>query len=353
MQRTVSTSTWTTSTTTDARALTLRDAWVGVVVAIVAAALLTVAIGAMVTADVSPGRHTTDDGSVATAGGVYRSADRVPILCYHYVRPPGGPLQLVRVFGYVVLSLPLMDDSELWKVTRRGFEQQMKYLVTRGYHTVTLDEVHEWEMGRRNLPAKSVVLTFDDGEESAYDYVYPVLEKYGLKATMFVVTSRVGTRWNGMQCVDWKQLREMQRSGLVDIESHTHDLHYKVGAGSQPCPVYLAQADDPTQRAGEYRTIFEDLSRSRVTIEKQIGRTPHFLAWPYGFGNAAVDQLAIDAGFTRTLSLRARPNRPVGIGGRILAADTERFEMPRYTVTARTSLRDFHAMLDGTFDPAR
>ena len=65
-----------------------------------------------------------------------RSADRVTVLCYHYVRGPVDPLQFTRVFGYVVLSLPLIDDSELWKVNRRAFEHQMEYLATRGYHTV-------------------------------------------------------------------------------------------------------------------------------------------------------------------------------------------------------------------------
>src|SRR5882672_873269 len=95
------------------------------------------------------------------------------VLCYHYVRGPVGPVQFLRVFGYVVLSLPLLDDSEIWKVSRRGFERQMQYLVARGYHTVTLDDLHEWQMGRHELPAKSIVLTFDDGEESQYLYAYP------------------------------------------------------------------------------------------------------------------------------------------------------------------------------------
>ncbi len=285
----------------------------------------------------------------------FERADRIPVLCYHYVRGPGGPLQFARVFGYVVLSLPLLDDSEIWKVSRRGFERQMQYLAARGYHTVTLDDVHEWQMGRRELPAKSVVITVDDGEESAYKYIYPVLEKYNLHATLFVVTSRVGTTWNGMRCLDWNHLREMQRSGVFDIESHTHDMHYKVGARNELKPVYLAASEDPSARAVGTRwntVLFDDLSKSRVIIEQQIGRTPHYLAWPYGFGNAAVDQVAIQAGFTRTCALRARPNVPLH-GGRLALSDTEHFEIPRYTVTARTSLRTFREMLEGNYAPTR
>jgi hypothetical protein len=63
-----------------------------------------------------------------------------------------------------------------------------------------------------------------------------------------------------------------------------------------------------------------------------------------------VDQVAVEAGFIRTCALRARPNRRL-TGGGVVLADTERFEIPRYTVTARTSLRTFRAMLDGTYQP--
>jgi peptidoglycan/xylan/chitin deacetylase (PgdA/CDA1 family) len=342
-----------------------RDIGIAVGIAGAAAVLLTVAIGLMVTLDMHRGEMADPRPRTPATVGTrpqtsaiaepFVPADRVPVLCYHYVRGPGGPIQFVRVFGYVVLSLPLLDDSEIWKVSRHGFERQMQYLVAHGYHTVTLDDLHDWQMGRLELPAKSIVLTFDDGEESAYKYVYPVLEKYGLRATLFVVTSRVGTTWNGLRCLDWPRLREMQRSGVFDIESHTHDLHYKVGAKNDLKPVYLAAAEDPTARAVSTRwdaVLFDDLAKSRVTIERQIGRTPHFLAWPYGFGNPAVDQIAVEAGFTRTCALRARPNRPLGTA-RLALSDTEHFEIPRYTVTARTSLRTFREMLEGAYAPTR
>ena len=323
----------------------------GVAIAIAAGALVWLALVLLGHPDRGPASHQTSYDENAP----FVPADRIPVLCYHYVRGPGGPLQFVRVFGYVVLSLPLLDDSEIWKVTRRGFDRQMEYLVARGYHTVSLDDVHEWQMGRRELPAKSVVITVDDGEESAYKYIYPVLRKHNLHATLFVVTSRVGTTWNGMRCLDWNHLREMQRSGVFDIESHTHDMHYKVGAHNDLKPVYLAASEDPNARAVGTRwdsVLFDDLARSRVIIEQQIGRTPHYLAWPYGFGNPAVDQVALQAGFTRTCALRARPNLPLG-SGRLALSDSEHFEIPRYTVTARTSLRTFREMLEGTYSPVK
>ncbi|HET6462609.1 MAG TPA: polysaccharide deacetylase family protein, partial [Candidatus Krumholzibacteria bacterium] len=165
-----------------------REMGVGIAIAAGAAVLLTLAIGLMVTLDMHGGKPASTSAPVRVENTPFVPADRIPVLCYHYVRGPGGPLQFVRVFGYVVLSLPLLDDSEIWKVSRSGFNRQMQYLVAHGYHTVTLDDVHEWQMGRRELSAKSVVITVDDGEESAYKYIYPVLEKYNLHASLFVVT---------------------------------------------------------------------------------------------------------------------------------------------------------------------
>lgn len=332
-----------------------REMGVAIAIAAATAVLLTLAIGLVVTLDMRGGKQASSDQPIQDENAPFVPADRIPVLCYHYVRAPGGPLQFARVFGYVVLSLPLLDDSEIWKVSRRGFDRQMQYLVSHEYHTVTLDDVHEWQMGRRELPAKSVVITVDDGEESAYKYIYPVLAKYNLHATLFVVTSRVGTVWNHMHLLDWNHLREMQRSGVFDIESHTHDMHYKVGAGNDLKPVYLAASEDPSARAVGTRwdtVLFDDLARSRVIIEQQIGRTPHYLAWPYGFGNPAVDQVAVQAGFMRTCALRARPNFPLR-GGRLSLSNTEQFEIPRYTVTARTSLRTFREMLEGTYAPVK
>ncbi len=319
--------------------------------------LLTFAIGTMVTLGVQTGEKARGqrDALDAPPGGAFVATDRVPVLCYHYIRGPGNPLHVARVFGYVVLSLPLMDDTEIWKVSRRSFDRQMEYLVERGYHSVSLDELHEWQMGRRVLPAKSVVITFDDADESAYEYAYPVLKKYGLRATMFVITSRAGTTWNGVRCLDWDRLREMQRSGVFDIESHTHDYHYKVGTRGDSRPVFVVASEGGAeQRAGARweESLFDDLNRSRDVIERQIGRSPRFLAWPYGFGNPAVNQVAIDAGFMRTCGLRARPNRRLD-GGALILTDTERFEIPRYTVTARTSLRTFREMIQGTYLPVR
>jgi peptidoglycan/xylan/chitin deacetylase (PgdA/CDA1 family) len=277
---------------------------------------------------------------------------QVPILCYHYIRGKSDPIRLVRVFGYVVLSLPLLDNSELWTTSAGGFTRQMEYLAQRGYNTVTLDEINEWQMGLRELPPRPVAITFDDADESVYDYAFPVLQRLGLRATVFTVTGRVGTRWGEVQVLDWDRLREMQASGVFDIQSHTHDIHYKVNERGAALPVFLAasETDQTIEGITDWEQLVrDDLTRSRDAIRTQIGRTPAYLAWPYGFGNPRVDRVAHEVGFTRTCSLRMGANIP--LGATPVTSDTDAFELARYTITARTSLRAFRAMLACSYVP--
>jgi peptidoglycan/xylan/chitin deacetylase (PgdA/CDA1 family) len=332
--------------------MTRRDAYIAFVITVVVAVALALTVGGMVATGRNAGSHIRSNRIAPDTVSVDTHVPQVPVLCYHYIRGKSDPIRLVRVFGYVVLSLPLLDNSELWTTSASGFERQMEYLARRGYNTITLDELNEWQIGLRELPPHPVVITFDDADQSIYDYAFPVLKRLGLRATVFVVTGRVGTRWGEVRVLDWARLREMQESGVFDIQSHTHDLHYKVNEGSAAQPVFLAATQSGETVAGVSswdELVRADLTRSRNAIRAHIGRTPAYLAWPYGFGNPRVDRVAREVGFTRTCSLRRGVNTP--LRATPATSDTDAFEIARYTITARTSLRAFRAMIAGAHEP--
>ena len=97
------------------------------------------------------------------------------------------------------------------------FDWQMKYLVDHGYHTITPDELYNYLEGTGTLPDRPVLITFDDGYVDNYTHAYPILKKYNLKATIFVVTGFLSKRKGYLT---WDQLREMEKNGIT-IESHT------------------------------------------------------------------------------------------------------------------------------------
>ena len=325
-----------------------REVLIGLLIAAVAAVAFTAGMGLVVSS------HFDSSGQVrmeAPAAIDAAAAAGVPVLCYHYLRDKSDPLRLLRVFGYVVLSLPLLNETELWTTGTSEFERQMQLLKESGYHTVTLDELHEWQTGRRELPGKPIVITFDDGDASVYDLALPILARYGFRATLFVVTARVGTKWNGIECLDWARLRELEESGVFRIESHTDDLHYKIDASDRTEPVFIAASEHGAELDGSRdweSKLREDLERSRASIERNTGRSPSFLAWPYGAANADLNRVAAEAGFVRTCSLRAKRNL------RVFSTASDALppvEISRYTITARTSLKEFKSILDGTFRP--
>lgn len=119
----------------------------------------------------------------------------VPILCYHR-------------FG---------ARSTKLNVTPAAFEQQMDYLARNGYTVLTMQRLARFLEGKEALPAKSVVITIDDGYRSTYEIAFPILRKYGFPATVFLYTDFVGAS----DALTWAQMKEMQASGLVAIQPHS------------------------------------------------------------------------------------------------------------------------------------
>jgi peptidoglycan/xylan/chitin deacetylase (PgdA/CDA1 family) len=186
------------------------------------------------------------------------------------------------------------------------------------------------------LPARAVILTIDDADVSVYRHAFPLLKKYGLRAHVFVPTAQVGRSWSGLRVCDTAQLQEMAASGLVLVESHTHDLHYKLPSPGGPAPAFLQPEHIPVEQrhqdaarlTGRWAPVIADLQASRDEIGRLIGPRRPWLAWPYGFASPALDSLSRDLGFRGTVSLSPRAFSP---------ADRD-LHVGRYTLTAHTTM---------------
>jgi len=106
-------------------------------------------------------------------------------------------------------------------VTADLFEKHLKVLLEQGYTPVTFYDLYRYLNKTGGLPAKPVIITTDDGYLSNYTIVYPLLKKFQIPATFFVTTGYMGVKTQ-FSHISWEQAREMEKSGLVDIQSHTH-----------------------------------------------------------------------------------------------------------------------------------
>ncbi|MRS15176.1 polysaccharide deacetylase family protein [Enterobacteriaceae bacterium RIT691] len=169
----------------------------------------------------------------------------------------------------------------------RAFSNQMTWLRDQGYSTLSLYQLEGYVRNKMNLPARSVVITFDDGLKSVNRYAYPVLKQYGFKATAFIISSRIKRhpqKWDpkSLQFMSLSELKQIQ--DVFDVQSHTHFLH-RVDAWRRP--ILLSRS---------YHNILFDFERSRRALTQF---NPHvlYLSYPFGGYNATAVQAANDAGF--------------------------------------------------------
>jgi len=109
----------------------------------------------------------------------------------------------------------------LHEVTRAWLEPRLRYLVENGYRSVTCDEISRFVIDGVRPAPRSIALTFDDAWESAWSVAFPLLKQYGFRATVFAIPARVAEDGASSPFVTWSQLRELQASGVFDVQSHT------------------------------------------------------------------------------------------------------------------------------------
>ncbi len=215
----------------------------------------------------------------------------------------------------------LRQEPDPYAVEASELASQFAWLRAHGYRPVSLSDVLAARRGGRPLPPKAVLLTFDDGYRSFYTRVYPLLKLYGYPALLALVGHWMeagpdqpvdygGRMVPRASFLGWDEVREMVRSGLVEVASHTYDLHRGIRANPQGnlAPAATTRLYDPA--TGRYETdegytarLRADLERSARLIERELGQRPRALAWPFGSYNRAAVRIASEAGMTVTFTL--------------------------------------------------
>lgn len=239
----------------------------------------------------SPSSPTTD--AVIPLG---RRAVRVPILEYHYIRVNPNPRDRL---GFNL------------SVTPANFSAQMDWLASHGYHTVTFDDLRAYFQGRTELPARPVVLTFDDGYQDFFTTAFPILQAHGFKAVSYIVPGFLD--WSAY--LTQAEVIQLDASGLVEIGSHT--VHH----------VNLARSSPAAQTY--------ELQASESALAHLLGHSVLDFCYPSGRFNAAVIAAVGKAGY-----VTATTEMP----GTELAWST-RLMWPRVRVSGGESLQVFVAYL--------
>lgn len=182
----------------------------------------------------------------------------VPALMYHHIET--NPLPNNPLYAALYVSPDQLD-------------QQLAYLVSHNYHTITLTQLLNALNRKISLPSHPIILTFDDGYRSFYQNAFPLLKKYHMFATEFVITQVI----DDPAYLTWHQIIEMDRSGFVEIGAHTR--HH-------PNLPDLSQA-----------SIIDEVKGSKNDLEQRLKHPINWFAYPYGSYSPFIIQTAKDAGF--------------------------------------------------------
>lgn len=206
-----------------------------------------------------------------------------------------------------------------YAVSPTMFVRHIDWLSNNGFNFVSVDQVIAAMRNERPLPPKAVLLTFDDGYQSVATNAWPMLQMLRIPSVHAVVTSWQeatdvvdfdGKAIPRTAFMSWQQLRAMQASGLVEIASHSHDLHRGVIGNPQGnlLPATTTRLFDSSTREYESEKSFKrrlvtDLRRSASLIGQRTGRKPRVVVWPYGKYNVVAEDVARAEGILLGLTL--------------------------------------------------
>lgn len=224
----------------------------------------------------------------------YNAAAELSVLTYHEIKADPG------------------DD--IYSVSRSTFVAQMDYLEEQGYRVLSLEQLNDLYHRKAPIPKKSVMLTFDDGLLSYYKFVVPVLATYGFPSVASVVTSWV----DGVnvpeeyvnKLMHWEELKKLANNPLVEIISHTNNLHHGIQSNPQGNEAAASVTRKYFVDTKKYETeedfrqrIYLDLKQSVDRFKTELGFVPQGIAWPYGLYDDVTSKEATLLGMNFQMSL--------------------------------------------------
>ncbi len=197
----------------------------------------------------------------------------------------------------IILTYHRVDLKKAFPgVSLEEFKAQIEF-IRRNFKTVSLKEVSEYLESKDSLKSTVVAITLDDGYRDNYLYAYPILKKFGIKATIFLPTDFIGTDkrfwWiedysMSRLCLSWEEVIELSKDG-IEFGSHTKD-----------------HSDLTSLSDDEIRLQVEG---SKRIIEDRLGKSIFSFCYPYGHFDSRARQIVVDTGFRLACTSRPGTNR--------------------------------------------
>ncbi|MCL2416238.1 MAG: polysaccharide deacetylase family protein [Defluviitaleaceae bacterium] len=241
----------------------------------------------------------------------------------------GHSVKLPIIMYHVITDSP----SNMWEITAEEFETDLIYLRDNGYTAITMQDVIDFVEHGKALPDRPILITFDDGRAATTDQLIPLLKKYDAKAMLAIIgyetdhyteLSKEQTHIKRHPHLTWQDVQKALESGMVEIQSHTHNLHGKTGAG-RLC----------NESKDDYRArLTADLNKFNQALKEHTGQTANTLVYPYGIFSDCTDSFLEDVGYVASMTASEGVNTLV-VGNRDCLHGLARYNRPPHISSER------------------
>ena len=206
----------------------------------------------------------------------------------------------------IIMYHQISENSNLWGdyvIPTSLLKSDFEYLRENNFSPVKIKDVIDYLSGKKDLPEKPVVITFDDGQRSFLTKVVPLLEEYNYPAVINIVGSLIdlytenGETDDRYAYLNWNDIKILSENPLVEIGHHSYNFH---SLGSRRGMGKIYGESDTT-----YIEIMKtDIEKLNEKLLSNTGQTPYILAYPYGIKNNTLSELVKSEGFHITLTCR-------------------------------------------------
>ena len=222
---------------------------------------------------------------------------RIPVLVYHHIsRTPRSFIS----------------------ISPATFERHLQYLKANAFRTIGVSEIDAFLRNRPQSSERVVALTFDDGNVSFYDEAFPLLQKYGFTASIFVITSQVGHEGK----MSWEELRDLSRKG-VDVESHS----------VSHTSLLIREGESSLHYQQRLET---ELLNSRRQLANRLGASVESFAYPFGWYDGSVLSFIERTPFIIAFTVNEGTN----------TVRTSRYLLRRQSIFRKDTFEDFKAKIN-------
>lgn len=218
-----------------------------------------------------------------------QKAVKVPIVMYHHF---------------------CKDTSKLndYVITPNQFENDIKYIKEKGYTTITMTQLINYCKGTETLPPKPIIITIDDGFESIYAYVYPLMQEYDMCAVVGIVGSYADFFTDNQDhnidysYLDWQEINKLSKTKYIEIQNHSYNLH-------KNCCGRIGANKKYGESESDYRKVFrDDLCKNQEKIFLNTGTMPNTFVYPFGSNSKLSKKILKEIGFSAALTCENKVN---------------------------------------------